>query len=254
MKKVYAMLPCYNEEENIEKLIVLWNEQRKSILDKGYELVIVGIDDKSTDSTKCIIEKLTKLYENVKLIAHEVNKNLGGGLMTAFEYFNKYGNEGDLCVLMDGDNTHEPKYIVSMIEKIELGADCVIASRYCDSSNVVGVPKNRLFLSDGARLYYKIVLGVKNVEDYTCGYRVYTYNIIDRAIKKYGDKFVEKKTFACMMEALYKLYCIGAKFAEVPFELRYDNKGGTSKMRILRTVKDSLVTALSLRINVKKSK
>ena len=88
---------------------------------------------------------------------------------------------------------------------------------------------------------------MKNVRDYTCGYRVYKYEIIDKAFSEYGDAFVEKKTFACMMEVLYKLYKLGAVFDEVPFVLRYDNKEGESKMRIMKTIKDSLITALSLR-------
>ena len=248
MKTLYAMLPCYNEEDNIGQLIEEWIKQGKTLSERGYDLVIVGIDDKSTDSTKNIIKKKCECYNNVRLIAHEVNKNLGGGVMSAFQYFVENASQGDLCTLMDGDNTHDPQYIMSMIDKIESGADCVIASRYCKDSNVIGVPGNRLFLSSGARWYYKLVLRVKNVEDYTCGYRTYTYDIIKKAFDVYGNHFVEKKTFACMMEVLYKLANIGCSFAEVPFELRYDNKGGESKMRIMKTVKDSLLTAIFLRL------
>ena len=50
-----------------------------------------------------------------------------------------------------------------------------------------------------------------------------------------------------MMELLYKLHRCGCTFDEVPFSLRYDNKGGESKMRVLRTMKDSLKTAWLLR-------
>ncbi|MBQ7595778.1 MAG: glycosyltransferase family 2 protein, partial [Clostridia bacterium] len=93
---------------------------------------------------------------------------------------------------------------------------------------------------------------VKNVKDYTCGYRAYTYDIIKKAKEKYGDKFVERRTFACMMEVLYKINLLGADFAEVPFELRYDHKEGESKMHIVKTVKDSLITAANLRIHTPK--
>ena len=50
-----------------------------------------------------------------------------------------------------------------------------------------------------------------------------------------------------MMELLYKLYKSGATFDEVPFSLYYDDKEGASKMRILKTIKDSFITALKLR-------
>ena len=74
--------------------------------------------------------------------------------------------------------------------------------------------------------------------------------ILKKAKNKYGDKLVERKTFSCMMEVLYKLSKIGCVFAEVPFTLRYDKKEGESKMKILNTVKDSLFTAFKLRFNI----
>ena len=81
------IVPIYNEEDNIGQLIEEWSKQGKTLSERGYDLVIVGIDDKSTDSTKNIIKKKCECYNNVRLIAHEVNKNLGGGVMSAFQYF-----------------------------------------------------------------------------------------------------------------------------------------------------------------------
>ena len=41
---------------------------------------------------------------------------------------------------MDGDNTQNPKYVHSMIEKIQKGNDCVIVSRYQEGAEVKGKP------------------------------------------------------------------------------------------------------------------
>lgn len=249
MQKVYVCLPCYNEEANIGLLVEEWETEREKIKKLNYEMQVVLIDDKSTDDTLNVMEHCRKQYDNITIIQHEVNQNLGGGVKTAFGYFLKNGESGDVCFLMDGDNTHAPCYSIPMLERLKEGYDCVIASRYCNNSNVVGVPKIRLFLSDGARLFYTLVLGVKGVKDYTCGYRGYTYDIISKATKKYGEHFIEMKTFACMMEVLYKLNLCGARFSEVGFELRYDNKQGESKMKILKTVRDSVGTAFKLRFH-----
>ncbi len=251
MKKAYAILPCYNEAENIGALIKDWLSYQEDFSSMGYDLTVVAIDDKSKDETKAIISDFAEKYENVLLIAHDTNQNLGGVLKTGFNYFKECGNEGDVCVVMDGDNTHDPQFSLSMIEKIETSADCVIASRYCSASKVVGVPGVREFLSTGAKWYYKMVLSVPKVQDYTCGYRMYTYEMIKKAIEVYGENFVERKTFSCMMEVLYKLHKVGCRFEEVPFVLRYDKKEGQSKMRILKTVRDSLITALKLRHTLK---
>ena len=247
MNKIFAVLPCYNEELNITALIEEWVAQKEVLAKAGYELQVVAIDDCSTDNTKQKINDQAVKYENVKLEAHTVNKGLCGGLNTAIAYFAKNGSSQDLMVLMDGDNTHDPKYIHAMLEKLKMGMDCVIASRYCEDSSIVGVAHHREFMSDMAKYYYTMMLRVPNVKDYTCGYRVYTYPIIQKLLAQFGEEPIKEKSFACMMEFLYKLYLVGARFGEVGFQLRYDNKQGESKMRVFKTMKNSLITALKLR-------
>lgn len=251
MSKLYAYLPCYNESGNIKALIEGWLAEKETLLGEGYELEIVPIDDKSTDNTLEIIKAQEAAHPEVRVIAHKVNQNLGGALFTAVRDFLHRGEEDSLMCFMDGDNTHKPEFVHSMIGKVNEGADCVIASRYQPGAKINGVPSNRLALSDGAKLYYSAVLHVPNVRDYTCGYRLYTYSILSRAYKKYQKNLITMRSFSCMMELLYKLHKAGCKFAEVPFILYYDNKVGSSKMRILKTVKDSLTVALKLRLTCK---
>jgi hypothetical protein len=56
--------------------------------------------------------------------------------------------------------------------------------------------------------------------------------IIKKALRIYGNDFIQLKGlgFTCTLEKLIKLKIIGAKFAEVPFILRYDQKVSNSKM------------------------
>lgn len=249
MRKLYVMLPCYNEEENIGVLIDKWLAEEKKLISLHYSLKIVGIDDKSTDHTLSILCQKKVEHDNILIISHDKNFGLGGGVQTAFLLFLNEGNKNDYCVLMDGDNSHDPKYIFSMLEKIA-DCDCVIASRYCAESLTKGVPFYRMLLTYFAKLYYKILLHVPRVNDYTCGYRLYRYEILQKAYEKYGVNFVTRKSFACMMEVLYKLHLVGCRFEEVPFELRYDEKKGQSKMRLLSTIKESVTTALKLSFHV----
>ena len=246
MTDLIVFLPCFNEEENITSLISSWISKSYALSIIGYKIKIYGIDDCSCDHTKEKIKEMADENDNVCLISHENNKGLSGGLNTAINTFLKIVDSGSFMVLMDGDNTHDPKYIFDMLTKINQGFDCVIASRYCDQSNVVGVSSIRKFLSDMARIFYKLLLRVPNVEDYTCGYRIYTYDIINKLVHKYGSHPVVEKSFACMMELLYKLFLSGARFSEVGFELRYDNKKGTSKMKIMKTMRKSIITAFRL--------
>ena len=251
MNNLYVYLPCYNEAGNIRELTLDWLAQAEKLSEKGTNLNVVIIDDKSTDDTLALARALEQDHTAVRVIAHEVNKNLGGGLNTAVDDFLSIAGEEDLMCVMDGDNTQKPRYIFSMLEKILTGADCVIASRYQPGAEVDGVPFVRRFLSDGAKLYYTLVLQVPRVRDYTCGYRVYRFSALKKAKAKYGESLITMRTFSCMMELLYKLHKAGAVFGEVPFHLYYDDKAGESKMRVLKTMKDSLLTALKLRFRTR---
>lgn len=253
MKTIYAILPCYNEAENIGKLIDEWNKQKEKLEKQKYNLKIIAIDDCSTDETQKRILTKKKEFDNVDIIIHKENRGLCGGLNSALNYFNKEGKKGDLLVLMDGDNTHDPKYVHSMLQLLKDNKNCIIASRYREGSNIVGLAKNREMMSDFAKIYYKITLNIPNVKDYTCGYRMYTYEIIDKLLKKFGNNPIKEKSFACMMELLYKVYLVGGNFDEVGFELRYDNKCGESKMKVLKTAQKSITTAIKLKLRYKVS-
>ncbi|MBP8968540.1 MAG: glycosyltransferase [Lachnospiraceae bacterium] len=249
MKKLYVLVPCYNEEENIGALVDIWMEQKAGLEDKGYELHIHPIDDCSKDNTKQVIISKSEEYPgNVELIQHEVNKNLRGGLNTAIKFFSVNGNDGDLMCIMDGDNTQSPIYIHDMVSELNSkNVDCVIASRYRKNSDVTGLAGYRKMMSDLARIYYTLILHVPGVRDYTCGYRIYKHNIIKKVYEKFGEDPIHEKSFACMMELLYKVYLAGASFSEVGFMLRYDFKKGESKMNVGNTMKNSLKTAIQLR-------
>lgn len=246
MTKIYAYLPCYNEEQNIEKLIRAWLATEKRLHDRGYALRIVAVDDKSTDHTLSIMRCTEKRYQAVRVIANARNQNLGGVLRIAILDFLSDSSADDLFCFMDGDNTHDPAYIFDLLDAMK-GKDCAIASRYCPGAKVCGVPQHRLLFSYGARMYYSLVLHVPHVRDYTCGYRLYRRAILEKGYRKFGDALVSMKNFSCMMELLYKLHLCGCRFVEVPFVLHYDNKGGGSKMHVAKTTRDSIALALKLR-------
>lgn len=249
MNRLFVILPCYNEEENIEALIGKWQCEKERLLrEYGYELRILAVDDGSRDRTKEIISSLLPGNANVQLLAHEVNKGLGGAINTGLCNFASNSEGGDIALIMDADNTHDPKYVYSMIDKLRKSdLDCVIASRYCTDSTITGVPFYRNFLSTGARFFYTAAMRVPGVKDYTCGYRIYSAGIMKKAFRCFGDKLIEERSFACMIELLYKLHKTGGRFGEVPFALRYDLKLGESKMKVFKTIKASVFTTLKLR-------
>lgn len=248
MNKITVMLPAYNEEENIRTMVEQWLGLKDVLLNQyGLELQIVAVNDGSKDKTKEIAEQLETEHENFTLVNHAHNKGLGEAVKTGIAYFIDHCAESTFMCLMDCDNTQNPLYITDMLDRVEKsGADVVIASRYQKGAEVKGVSSLRLLMSEGAKYVFSIILHVPHVKDYTCGYRLYRKSILLNAKERFGDAIVEESGFTCMVELLYKLYCCGAVFAEIPFELRYDFKKGASKMAVLKTAVNSFQLALRL--------
>ncbi len=249
MNKITVVLPAYNEEENIETMVIKWQEFKEPLRSKyGLELEIVAVNDGSRDKTKEIAERLEKEHANFKLVNHSKNKGLGEAVKTGIKYFLSQSPETIYLCLMDCDNTQDPCYIYELLEKADQAqADVVIASRYQKGAEVMGVSGFRLLMSEGAKFVFSLILKVPDVKDYTCGYRLYGRRILQLAERRFGENLVAESGFTCMVEVLYKLYACGAVFAEIPFALRYDFKKGASKMSVMKTAVNSVLLALRLK-------
>jgi len=249
MNEVVVILPAYNEQENLETLTQNW-QQYKDILQDTYKLYlkILVINDGSSDQTSIIAKRLEEQYSNFKVVSHDANKGLGEAVKTGLSYVvNNYPQCVFTC-LMDCDNTHDPKYVLDMLAcQKRTNVDVVIASRYQLSSKVIGLSAIRQLTSNGACFLYSTLLKVKNVKDYTCGYRLYKIPMLKKAYKKFPTTLIEETGFTCMAELLYKLSLCKATFVEIPFELRYDLKKGVSKMKVLNTIFQSFSLVSRLR-------
>lgn len=248
-KEVMIALPCYNEADNLRPLL----EQFKNLNAKNsFVTRVIIIDDASTDDTEKLWHKLKKEFASFPLdyVRHPKNLGLTGGINTAFELFlSDLRTEKPAIAygLMDGDNSHSPEFIPAMLKKIETGSDVVIASRFQRGSQVTGVVWWRQLLSLGLTCIFKLIRNVSGVRDYSCGYRLYSPQIVEKLKRRFPNDVVFEKSFASMVELLLRCDMEGAKFSEVPFLLRYDLKLGESKMQFKKTIQGNLKLLKTLR-------
>ena len=227
---IWILLPAYNEELSLPKLLP---KIRKEFRNKGEGFKLIVVNDGSTDKTAEILTKLQKDPSyNLKVITHKINRGLGETERDGFEYIAENAHPEDIIVRVEGDDTHDPKYIFDLVKKIKEGYDCVNTSRFQPGGDQIGLNNYRKFISRAANIFMKVMFGIKGVKDYSCGFRAYRAIVIQEGMKKFGNHFLQLKGlgFTATLEILVKLHILGCKFAEVPFVLRYDKKESESKM------------------------
>lgn len=242
-KKVYVVLPSYNEAPNLPRLLkrideALWEDSL------NYEIIVV--DDGSKDDTSSIVKTYMETLP-LRYVQHTVNQGLGATIRDGLEVAAKICKNDDIVVAMDADNSHTPGLIRSMVRCIKEGNDVVIASRYRTGAYVRGVPFFRILLSYAARFLFQLCFPIHGVRDYTCGYRAYSGKLLKNAFEKYGSEFIDRDGFEAMVDILLKLRKMDAIFREVPLILRYDEKKGASKMNVMRTIRRSLSLIINRR-------
>lgn len=122
MKTVTIIVPCYNEESNIDLLY----DRLKKLTDSlsGYDFQILLVNDGSKDNT---LSKMQELHETDKTVSYlSLSRNFGkeNAMLAGLDYA-----EGDAVILMDADLQDPPELIPQMLAEWEKGYDDVYARR-----------------------------------------------------------------------------------------------------------------------------
>ncbi len=164
MKSIFLIIPCYNEEGNIKKLLDEINE----VLDYSvYNWQVVVVNDCSSDNTYKIASETKKIV----VLNLPLNLGVGGAVQTGFIYAKK--KNADYVIKIDGDGQHNPKDINKLITPIIDGkADIIIGSRFLTVNDGF---KTSFFRKIGIlflQLACKILTSQK-ITDPTSGFRAY---------------------------------------------------------------------------------
>src|SRR3989338_3302329 len=117
-----VFIPCYNEEQRLEKNILLIYHALL-LLKKPFELLIV--DDGSTDATVQIAQALSAKHKEIKHLYFSNGPSRRENLSKAF-----YSAKGDIIAFMDLDLSADIASFPRLVASIEQGNDIAIGSRY----------------------------------------------------------------------------------------------------------------------------
>ncbi|MCB4790647.1 MAG: polyprenol monophosphomannose synthase [Elusimicrobia bacterium] len=215
--RILVIIPTYNENDNIVKLI-------DNVLRLNIEIDILVVDDNSPDGTSHSVKLQTKLNHRVNLITRTKKDGRGGAVMEGIKYAINKGSY-DKIIEMDADFSHNPEELPLIIQKSK-EVDVVIGSRYLSKSKIVGWPLQRRVFSKLANLYALVLLNIP-ISDYTNGYRCYS---LEAAKSIEADK-IKSKGYIVLSEIAYQLHKKGFKFIDVP-TLFVNRKRGISNLNL----------------------
>ena len=205
MDKVAVLIPCYNEELTIGKVV----QDFKKYLPGA---VIYVYDNNSTDKTAEIAR------ESVAVVRYERKQGKGNVMRSMFRDI-----DAECYILVDGDDTYPaesaPELVSAVIDK---GGDLVIGDRL---SSTYFNENKRLFHNSGNVLVKNLInrFFKSNIKDIMTGYRAFSYEFVKTfPVLSQGFEIETEMT----IHALDKNFSI----ISIPIQYRDRPEGSQSKL------------------------
>ena len=217
-----VFFPAYNDSGTIASLVIT-AVQSASKLTPDYEVIVVN--DGSSDSTARILDELARVYPQLKIVTHQVNRGYGGALRSGFATASK-----EVIFYTDGDAQYDPSELALLWSEMAPGVDLVNGYKISRSD-----PWHRIVIG---RVYHhtvKMMFGL-HVRDVDCDFRLLRRSIFDRVQ-------LEKNSGVICVEMMKKIQDAGFGIVEVPVH-HYHRAHGQSQFfnfrRVIRTGIDVL--------------
>lgn len=209
MKKVLIIIPAYNEEASIERVV--------DNLISGYpEYDYLVINDGSKDKTLEICK--SKGYNHLNM---PINVGLADGVQAGLMY--AYEKKYDYAIQFDGDGQHDPSYISKMVEAMD-ECDICIGSRFVEKKK----PFTGRMLGSNLISMALLLTVHKKIKDPTSGMRMFSRPVI-KAMSRTADYGPEPDTLAHLIRS-------GARVKEVQVEMS-ERMAGKSYLNLGRSIK-----------------
>ena len=207
---ISAVLPAYDEEENIEKATRDMAAMLGALGLRDWEVMIV--DDGSKDRTGEICDRLVaEDPQHIRVFHHQPNRGYAEALKTGFT-----SARHQLIFYTDSDNQFDVKELKHLLPLIEQ-ADIVCGFRIYRFD-----PLTRLILSWGFNLLVRIMFRIP-VRDIDCAFKLFRREVFDKVT-------IESKKFFVDAEVLAKAKYYGFRLVEIGVR-HYPRTAGSSTVR-----------------------
>ncbi len=192
MMKLSVIIPVFNENTTIKKIIELVSEV-------ALNMEIIVVDDGSNDGTREILRNLT--MDGFKAVFHERNRGKGAAIRTGLKYVT-----GDIVIIQDADLEYDPQEYPKLIQPIVEGkADVVYGSRFLQPLTSQKIYYHFVLGVKLLNLLTYLLYGVKTTDEATC-YKVFSTEVIKNIeLKCEGFEFCPEIT-AKICKKGYKIY------------------------------------------------
>lgn len=178
MKLLSAIVPCYNEEENVSYFYEEFLKNQIFFDDNELDFELWYIDDGSKDKTAEEVRKLIQKDKRVHLVSFSRNFGKEAALYAGFEKA-----KGDYVACMDADLQDPPSLLPEMYRYLQQGYDMAATRRVTRK----GEPLIRSFF---ARLFYRLMNRISEAEivDGARDFRLMTRQVVDAllSMKEYN--------------------------------------------------------------------
>lgn len=207
---ISAVLPAFNEEDNIEKATTQMTAVLRALDLRDWEVIIV--DDGSIDRTGEIADRLVAADpDHLRVFHHRPNLGYAQALKTGFT-----SARHQLIFYTDSDNQFDVAEIKHLLPLIE-DADIVNGFRIYRFD-----PLTRLVLSWVFNLIVRLMFRI-NVRDVDCAFKLFRREVFDRVT-------IESKKFFVDAEVLAKAKYYGFRMVEIGVR-HYPRTAGHSTVR-----------------------
>jgi len=182
---------------------------------------VLVVDDASPDGSADVVARLSEVDARIHLLRRGGKLGLGTAYVEGFRFARK--KDYELIVQMDGDLSHDPRYLPQFFEKAS-EFDLVVGSRYLDGVSIVNWPLWRLLLSRLGGSLARRLTGLP-LTDATSGYKCFRSKLLEDVDLSH----IQSNGYGFQIEFTHRIWAMGYRVAEIPIVF-VDRLRGQSKM------------------------